>query len=75
MTLILDMASGTEYQGEELEIQSSRHSRAAGPENTQDMSHQLQLRLETVAAAQQTPDAYEQLAGIDLDAMIRAIED
>jgi hypothetical protein len=73
MTYILDMAGGTEYQGEELSSsyppETRKHVTAPGhPE------HQVELRLAEVEL-KHSPDCSINPASVDLRALISAIED
>ncbi len=74
MTLILDMASGTEYLGEELSSPKQRPAQTAQPA-TAKHSECAQLRLEMVqvGACEQRPAAVS--PGLDLEALIQSLED
>jgi hypothetical protein len=73
MTFILDMASGTEYQGDQLSCAPDRSTHSTGPSSTRD-HHEVQLRLE-ISGADCSQHPAPSLAGLDIAAMIRAIED
>ena len=74
MTLILDMASGTEYLGEELSSPKQRPAQTAQPV-TRKPSECLQLQLEMVevGACEQRPAAIP--PGLDIAKLIHSIED
>ena len=75
MTFIIDMASGTEDLGDELgcisqtDLETPRHA----PAMTQEPMPQLQLEMIDSTVTQETPA--DRLAGLDLDRLIRSIED
>lgn len=73
MTYILDMAGGTEYQGDEMSCPSP--SATSKPEVPGAYhNQQVELRL---AMVETTPDRQERdlVQGLDLSALINAIED
>ncbi len=73
MTLILDMASGTEYLGEELSSPKQRTAQTAQPATVKHSEcAQLRLEMVQVSACEQRPAVSP---GLDLEALIQSIED
>ena len=72
MTLILDMASGTEYQGEELSC-PNRPADKVTPANEYEHT-QLQLAVvETSSQSEQTRQPESFFAGIDIESLLKDI--
>jgi hypothetical protein len=73
MTLILDMATGEEYQGLELSCPRAVITAPTGADSLQQPALQLQL-----APVEATPTQQKfsiDMAGIDIDTLIQSIED
>ena len=73
MTFIIDMASGTEYQGEEMRCKP--RAAAATRQVTLAPHEQLDLRLETVEASATARDSSRLPEGMQIDALIQSLED
>lgn len=71
MTFILDMASGTEYQGEE-ELSCPNHQAVKVTQATDCAYPQLQLAVVEATPHVKQPDSI--LAGLDIDTLIKDIE-
>ena len=70
MTFILDMASGTEYQGEELNCPN--HQAVKVTQATDCAYPQLQLAVVETSQHVKQPDSI--VAGLDIGALIKTIE-
>ena len=73
MTLILDMATGEEYQG--LELSCPRAVITAPTRADSSQQPALQLQLATVEATPTQQRSSIDMAGIDIDTLIQSIED
>ena len=73
MTLILDMASGDEYQGEELSCPSAVITTPTRAYSLRELAPQLQLATVEATPSQQK-FAYD-MAGMDIAKLIQSIED
>ena len=73
MTLILDMATGEEYQGLELSCPRAVITTPARADRLQEPA--LQLQLATVEATPTQQRSSIDMAGIDIDTLIQSIED
>ena len=75
MTLILNMASGEEYRGEELSCPRAVITTPGRAGNLQDPTQQVQLQLATVEATPYQQKSSIDMTGIDIAKLIQAIED
>jgi hypothetical protein len=73
MTLILDMATGEEYPGEELSCPSAVITTPTRVNSLQEPA--LQLRLAEVEATPTQPKSSIDMAGMDIETLIQSIED
>ena len=74
MGFILDMASGTEYLGEELSCPHPESQQAVHTAHLDYSMQHAQLQLATFEATSEPAQSID-LAGIDLAALIKAIDD
>ena len=75
MTLILDMASGEEYRGEELSCPRAVITTPGRADSLQAPAQQVQLQLATVEATPSQQKSSIDMAGMDIAKLIQAIED
>ena len=75
MTLILDMATGEEYQGLELSCPRAVITAPTRADSSQQPALQLQLQLAMVEATPTQQRSSIDMAGIDIDTLIQSIED
>ena len=71
MTFILDMASGTEYLGEELGCPTQRSAQPA----TDTHCEYPQLQLEMVTASTCEQRSADLSPGLDIEALIQSLDD
>lgn len=74
MTFIIDMASGTEYRGEEMHCESGATG-ITSPCVLHHLAEKLDLRLETVEAGAPRGATTGLPAGLQIDALIQSLED
>jgi len=75
MTLILDMASGEEYRGEELSCPRAVITTPGRADSLQEPAQQVQLQLATVEATHPQQKSSIDMVGMDIAKLIQAIED
>jgi len=77
MTLILDMATGEEYQGEGMICPSATNPTPARMDRSQEPSQHVQLQLQ-LAMVEATPSQHDisfDMAGMDIETLLESIED
>jgi len=75
MTLILDMTTGEEYQGEEMSCPRATISAPAEVDRLQEPAQHLQLQLATIEVAPSQQKRCFDMAGVDIEALIQSIKD
>ncbi|HED18553.1 MAG TPA: hypothetical protein ENI74_03515 [Gammaproteobacteria bacterium] len=75
MTLILDMATGEEYQGEGMSCPSATGSTPTRRDRLQEPSQHLQLQLAMVEATPSRHNISFDMAGMDIQTLLESIED
>ncbi|MFQ5643897.1 MAG: hypothetical protein ACE5FQ_09375 [Thiogranum sp.] len=75
MTLIMDMASGEEYRGDELGFPRAVPT-VPGPEgNAPEAVQHVQLQLATVEVAPSRQQTSIDMAGVDIATLIQTVDD
>ncbi|GMQ89610.1 MAG: hypothetical protein BMS9Abin09_1114 [Gammaproteobacteria bacterium] len=75
MTLILDMATGEEYQGEGMSCPSATNPTSTRMDRSQEPSQHVQLQLAMVEATPSQHNITFDMAGIDINTLLESIED
>ena len=75
MTLILDMTTGEEYQGEEMSCPRAAISAPARMDRLHEPAQHLELQLATVEVTPSQRKHCFDMAGIDIEALIDSIKD
>jgi len=75
MTLILDMTTGEEYQGEEMSCPRAAISAPAGADRLHEPAQHLELQLAIVEVALSQQKHSFDMAGMDIEALLQSIED